>query len=79
MTFAIELTFAMTEGTDSTSTDTYDIGTILSHFHWWILRLSAIQNKISDSLNNIGLKDASASKNYGHIYLKGFIKKISRT
>ena len=22
-----------TEGTDSTSTDTYDIGTILSHFH----------------------------------------------
>ena len=24
----------MTEGTDSTSTDVHDIGTILSHFHW---------------------------------------------
>ena len=36
-TFGIRhLTFDMTEGTDSTD----DIGTILSHFHWWILRLS---------------------------------------
>ena len=34
-----------TEGTDSTSTDGNDIGTILSHFHWWILRLSAILEK----------------------------------
>ena len=59
------------EGTDSTSTDAYDIGTILSHFHWWILRLSAIPKKsthslthsLTDSLNNIGLRDASASKN----------------
>ena len=44
MTFDIDipwhLTFDMTEGTDSTSTDTDDIDTILSHFHWWILRLS---------------------------------------
>ena len=38
-------TEAFSEGTDSTSTDTYDIGTIISHFHWWILRLSAIQKK----------------------------------
>ena len=30
-----------TEGTDSTSTDAHDIGTILSQFHWWILRLSS--------------------------------------
>ena len=36
----LTLTFDMTEGTDSTSTDTYDISTIPSHFHWWILRLS---------------------------------------
>ena len=47
MTFDIDmlchLTFDMTEGTDST--DTYDIRTILPHFHWWILRLSAIQKK----------------------------------
>ena len=34
-----------TEGTDSTSTGAYDSGTILSHFHWWILRLSTIQKK----------------------------------
>ena len=33
------------EGTDSTSTDASDSGTILSHFHWWILRLSAIPKK----------------------------------
>ena len=55
-----------TEDTDSTSTDTYDIGTVLSHFHWWILRLSAIQKNyelLTDSVNNIGLRDASASKN----------------
>ena len=55
-----------TDGTDSTSTDAFDIGTILSHFHWWILRLSAIQknyHSLTDSLNNIGLRDASASKN----------------
>ena len=40
--------------TDSTSTDTYDIGTILSHFHWWILRLSAIQKKSpTEQYNNI--------------------------
>ena len=56
-----------TEGTDSTSTDGNDIGTILSHFHWWILRLSAILEKwltdsLTDSPNNIGLRDASASK-----------------
>ena len=30
------MSFDGTEGTDSTSTDTYDIGTILSHFQWWI-------------------------------------------
>ena len=41
------LTFDISEGSDSTSTDAYDIGTILSHFHWWILRLSAIQKKIT--------------------------------
>ena len=42
LTFDIwHLTFDMTEGTDSTSTDTiYDIGTMLSHYHWWILWLS---------------------------------------
>ena len=58
------------EGTDSTSTDAYDIGTILSHFHWLILRLSSIQKNyeslthwLTDSVNNIGLRDASASKN----------------
>ena len=51
------------EGTDSTSIDAYDIGTILSHFHWWILRLSAIPKKSTHWLNNIGLRDASASKN----------------
>ena len=37
MTFEIDiplhLTFDMTEGTDSTSTDTYNIGTTLSNFH----------------------------------------------
>ena len=32
-----------------------------SHFHWWILRLSAIQK--TDWENNIGLRDASAYKN----------------
>ena len=58
-----------TEGTDSTSTGAYDSGTILSHFHWWILRLSAIQKKsltdlLTHSVNNIGLRDASASKNF---------------
>ena len=57
-----------TEGTatDSTSTDGNDIGTILSHFHWWILRLSAILEKyhwLTDSVNKPGLRDASASKN----------------
>ena len=55
-----------TDGTDSTSTDAFDIGTILSHFHWWILRLSAIQknyDSLTHWLNNIGLRDASASKN----------------
>ena len=52
-----------TEGTDSTSTDAYDSGTILSYFHWWILRLSAIQKIMSHLVNNIGLRDASASKN----------------
>ena len=31
----------MTEGPDSSITDA-NIGTILSHFHWWILSLSAI-------------------------------------
>ena len=47
-----------------------DVGTILSHFHWRILRLSAILEKnhslthsLTDLLNNIGLRDASASKN----------------
>ena len=44
------LIFDISEGTDSTSTNTYDIGTILSHFHWWILRLSAIPKIISHSL-----------------------------
>ena len=55
-------------GTDSTSTDAYDIGTSLSHFHWWILRLSAIPKKhgLTDWVNNIGLRDASASKNRSH-------------
>ena len=38
--------YALTEGTDSTSTETYDISTILSHFHWWILRSSAIPKNI---------------------------------
>ena len=56
-----------TEDTDSTSTDAHDIDTILFHFYLWILRLSAIQEIMSDSLthsvNNIGLRDASASKN----------------
>ena len=59
-----------TEGTDSTSTDGNDIGTILSHFHWWILRLSAILEKndrlthsLTHSVNKPGLRDASASKN----------------
>ena len=47
------------EGTETTGTHTYDIGTILSHFHWYILRLSAIQTLI-ESLNNID--DASTSK-----------------
>ena len=64
------LTFDMTEGSDST--DAYDIGTILSHFHWWILRLSAIQKNyqsLTDWLNNIGLRDASASKNKWQNYL----------
>ena len=43
LTFDIwHLTFDITECTDRTNTD---IGTILSHFHWWILRLSAIQKK----------------------------------
>ena len=56
-----------TEGTDSTSTDAYDSGTILSHFHWWILRSSAIPKKahthwLTHWVNNIGLRDASASK-----------------
>ena len=53
-----------TEGADSTCTDTYDIGTILSHFPWWILRLSAIQKNqwLTHSLHNIGSRDASASK-----------------
>ena len=46
------------EGTDSTSTDAYDSGTILSHFHWGYL-----QSKKNHWLNNIGLRDASASKN----------------
>ena len=53
-----------TEGTDSTSTDAYDSDTILSHFQFWILRLSAIPKKMTDSVNNIGLRDASASKNH---------------
>ena len=60
------------EGTDSTSTDAYDSGTILSHFHWWIRRLSSIQKKsltdwLTHSVNNIGLRDASASKNHREI------------
>ena len=34
-----------------------------SHFHWWILRLSSISKKgLTHSPNNIGLRDASASK-----------------
>ena len=62
------------EGTDSTSTDAYDIGTILSHFHWWILRLSAIQKKsLTDLVNNIGVRDASASKNTGFSCLTAFL------
>ena len=62
-------TEAFSEGTDSTSTDTYDIGTIPYNFHWWILRLSAIQKKdwlthsLTHSVNNMDLRDASASKN----------------
>ena len=34
----------MTEGTDSTSTDTYDIGTILSYFHRWILMFDTVKS-----------------------------------
>ena len=63
-----------TSGTDGTCTDIddsgimvldHDIGTILSHFHWWILRLSAISEKKdrpTHLVNNIGLRDASTSK-----------------
>ena len=60
------LTFDMTEVTDSTSTDTDDIGTILSHFHWWILWLSQQSDfdySVSRSVDrNLDLRDASASK-----------------
>ena len=41
-----------------------NIDTISINFQWWILRLSAIHKKsLTDSLNNIGSRDASASKN----------------
>ena len=57
----------MTEGTDSTSTDAFDIGTILSHFtdgFWGYLQSEKIMTYwLTHSLNNIGLRYASASKN----------------
>ena len=49
------LTFDISEGSDSTGTDACDIGTILSHFHWWILRLSAIPKKITRILRQCTL------------------------
>ena len=83
LTFDIDmpwhLTFDISEGTDSTSTDAHDFGTIPSHFNLWILRLSAISKKeLTDSVNNIGLRDASASKNHKNFtdhqvqFLNGF-------
>ena len=58
------MTFDISEGTDST--DTYNIGTELPHFHWWMV-IKAIWKRllgrsVSQSVNNTGLKDASKSK-----------------
>ena len=41
------------------STDAHDIGTILSHFHWLT---DSLTDSLTHSVNNIGLRDASASK-----------------
>ena len=58
MTFDIwHLIFDMTEGTDSISTDTYDIGASLS-----------VTDSLTHSLNNIGLRDASAYKYYSAFF-----------
>ena len=52
----------MTEGTDSTSVNTYDMAqsyNILTDGFWGYLQ----SQKRSDLVKNIGLRDASASKN----------------
>ena len=48
----------MTEGTDSTSTDTYDIGTILSLIDSVVIgnKKKAPTDSLTHSLNNIGLE-----------------------
>ena len=62
----------MTEGTDSTSTDTYDIGTItFSLIDSEVICNPKNYESLTYLLNNIGLRDASASKNLWkkHVYL----------
>ena len=57
------MTFDMTEGTDSTSTDAYDIGTILP----FSLMNSEV---ICTPKKHVGLRDSSASKNHHSIINK---------
>ena len=65
------MSFDGTEGTDSTSTDTYDIGTIT--FSLMDSEVTCNPKKstdsLTDSLNNMDLRDASASKNH-NIYMR---------
>ena len=58
------MSFDGTEGTDSTSTDTYDIGTILSLMDSKVTcNPKKSTDSLTDSLNNMDLRDTSASKN----------------